>query len=38
MGMAFPLGFYQHYSGKLYNVIGLCRHSETLEESVIYQA
>jgi len=32
------LGLYQHYSGKLYNVIGLSRHSETLEILVVYQA
>lgn len=34
----FPLGLYQHYKGNHYNVIGLCRHSETLEECVVYQA
>jgi len=33
-----PLRLYQHYKGNYYNVIGLCRHSETLEESVVYQA
>lgn len=32
------LGLYQHYRGKLYQVIGLSRHSETLEEYVVYQA
>lgn len=31
------LGLYQHYSGKLYQVIGVCRHSETLEEMVVYR-
>ena len=31
-------GIYQHYSGKQYEVIGVCRHSESLEELVIYRA
>ncbi|MBU0647688.1 DUF1653 domain-containing protein [Patescibacteria group bacterium] len=31
-------GLYQHYSGKQYRIIGEGRHSETLEELVIYQA
>ncbi len=30
-------GLYQHYRGNFYQVIGLCRHSETLEELVVYQ-
>lgn len=31
------LGLYQHYSGKLYQVLGIGRHSETLEEMVVYR-
>ncbi len=31
-------GKYQHYKGKFYQVLGVGRHSETLEEFVIYQA
>lgn len=32
------LGKYKHYKGKQYEVIGLTRHSETLEELVLYKA
>lgn len=32
------LGKYEHYKGKQYKVIGLARHSETLEELIIYKA
>jgi hypothetical protein len=31
-------GIYRHYKGKDYRVIGLVRHSETLEEMVLYEA
>lgn len=31
-------GKYQHYKGKEYRALGLARHSETLEELVVYQA
>ena len=29
---------YEHYKGKHYKVLDVARHSETLEESVVYQA
>jgi len=31
-------GIYRHYKGKYYLVIGVGRHSETLEEMVVYMA
>ena len=32
------LGKYRHYKGKEYEVIGVARHSETLEDLVVYRA
>lgn len=32
------LGLYEHYRGNKYRVLGVSRHSETLEELVVYQA
>ena len=32
------LGRYRHYKDKEYEVIGIARHSETLEELVVYRA
>jgi cyclomaltodextrinase len=32
------LGKYRHYKGKEYEMIGVGKHSETLEEMVIYRA
>ena len=33
-----PLGVYRHYKGNAYEVIGFAKHSETLEDVVIYKA
>ena len=35
---ALQSGVYQHYSGKQYEVLGVARHTESLEELVIYRA
>ncbi|MBA3679711.1 MAG: DUF1653 domain-containing protein [Bacteroidetes bacterium] len=31
-------GLYKHYKGKIYEVIGVAQHSETLEKLVVYKA
>jgi hypothetical protein len=33
-----PLGRYRHYKGGLYEVLGVVRHSETLEPFVLYRS
>lgn len=34
----FRPGTYRHFKGNEYRLIGVARHSETLEEMVVYQA
>ncbi len=31
-------GIYEHYKGKQYKVIGVAKHSESLEDLVVYEA
>ncbi len=38
MGPPIATGLYRHYKGGRYEVVGVVRHSESLEEMVLYRA
>ena len=38
MSASVRLGRYRHFKGKYYEVLGVARHSETMEEYVVYRA
>lgn len=38
MTKTLKLGKYEHYKGNHYEVVGIAKHSETLEELVVYRA
>lgn len=35
--MIIQKGIYQHYKGNTYEVVGVAKHSETLEDMVVYK-
>ena len=38
MSNLLPLGIYEHYKGKRYEVLGVGKHTETLDDVVIYRS
>jgi hypothetical protein len=36
--MSLQFGIYRHFKGNLYEVLSVARHSETLEDYVVYRA
>lgn len=36
--MSIRVGYYRHFKGMPYRVLGSARHSETMEDLVVYQA
>lgn len=38
MANKLKLGIYKHYKGNKYDVIGIAKHSETLEDFAVYKA
>ena len=38
IAMEIKPGRYRHFKGNLYEVLGVARHSETMEEMVVYRA
>jgi len=37
MALGLKPGIYRHYKGGMYEIMGVCRHSETEEEMVVYK-
>lgn len=37
IGINLKLGLWKHYKGGIYEVIGMAKHSETLEDMVVYK-